>query len=192
MHSSDTYAYTFLPRHAYASGVACCTRWSAGSAAAVGTHTHGRTTNAACAHHIVPLSAPDASLRYMIDTSTCYLFGYIFIYMYIYFLYGSALIRAVGTTAHAGAVTTVPHGCPAVIRAGGTTAHAGAVATVPHGCPAMIRAIGTTDRFRQRFLPSGTPDRHATGRGLRPPNGNITRAAGRREDQKGRRHNGRR
>jgi hypothetical protein len=140
---SDTYAYTFLPRHAYAPGVACCTRWSAGSAAAVGTHTHGRTTKAACAHHIVPLSAPDASLRYMIDTSTCHLFDYVCIYMYIYFLYGSAVIRAGGTTAHPGAVATVLHGCLALIRAIGTTAHPGAVATVLHGCLALIRAIGT-------------------------------------------------
>jgi hypothetical protein len=66
---------------------------------------------------------------------------------------------------HAEAVATVPHGCPAVIRVVGTTAHPGAVATVPHGCLALIRAIGTTDGFQQRFLPSGTPDRHAIDRG---------------------------
>jgi hypothetical protein len=49
------------------------------------------------------------------------LFIWLCIYIYIYFLYGSVLIRAVGTTAHPGTVATVPHGCPAVIRATGTT-----------------------------------------------------------------------
>jgi hypothetical protein len=64
-----------------------------------------------------------------------------------YFLCGSVLIRAIGTTAHPGAIITVPHRCPALIRAIGTTAHPGAVSTVPHGCPAAIRAISTPRAF---------------------------------------------
>jgi hypothetical protein len=80
-----------------------------------------------------------------------------------------------GTTVHPGAVATVPHGCPTTIRAMGTTVHPGAVATVLHGCPTTIRAMGTTGHGREQSLPFGTPDRHAIGRGVRPPNGGITR-----------------
>jgi hypothetical protein len=94
------------------------------------------------------------------------------------FLCGAALSRAGGTTAHLGAVTTVPHGCPALIRAVGITAYPGAVTTVPHGCPVLIRAVDTTGHGRQESPPAGTPDRHAIGRGLRPPNVGVSRAAG--------------
>jgi hypothetical protein len=91
---------------------------------------------------------------------------------------------------HAEAVATVPHGCPAVIRVVGTTAHPGAVATVPHGCLALIRAIGTTDGFQQRFLPSGTPDRHAIDRGYARRTAALRGAAGSRRYREGCRHNG--
>jgi hypothetical protein len=123
-------------------------RQSAGSTAAVGAYTRGRLINEACIHHIVPWALQMhlyfilykiASIILLMCTCIC-----------IYFVCGSALIRAGGTTAHLGAVATVLHGCPALIRAIGTTVQAGAVATVPHGCPALIRAIGTTGLFSAR------------------------------------------
>jgi hypothetical protein len=58
----------------------------------------------------------------------------VYVYVYIFYVVGPC------------------SGCPALIQVIGTTAHPGAVATVPHGCPALIRASGTTGRWSARSL----------------------------------------
>jgi hypothetical protein len=116
------------------------------------------------------------STRYAMDRDNCFFVCVFCVCIYILpciLLCGAALIRASGTTAYPGAVTTVPHGCPASIRASGTTAHPGAVTTVPHGCPAAIRALGITGHGRQELPPFGTPDRQAPGRGYARRTGTL-------------------
>jgi hypothetical protein len=95
----------------------------------------------------------------------------VYVYVYIFYVVGPC------------------SGCPALIRVIGTTAHPGAVATVPHGCPALIRASGTTGRWSARSLA-----RHAgsgrKGRGYARRTSALRGAAGRRGDQKSCRHRG--
>jgi hypothetical protein len=55
------------------------------------------------------------------------------------FLFGAALIRVIGITAHPGAVATVPHGCPALTRRLTPRAMVGRVTTIGHAGSARAR-----------------------------------------------------
>jgi hypothetical protein len=134
-----------------------------------------------------PRSVPPShhSAGYAIPIGHSWVYGCVCTFIYLSFLCRSALIRASGTTAHPGAVATVPHGCLALIRAGGTTAHSGGVTTVPHGCPALIRTGDITGHGRQQSPLSSTLDRRATGRGYARRTLALRGAAGSRQKRYG-------
>jgi hypothetical protein len=101
-------------------------------------------------------------------------------YIYIFFMWfgrdpGGWHDGAFGSRRHR------PAQVPALIRVMGTTAHPGAVATVPHPGSAVIRAVGTTGLFwhdhhrTTRQIGQEQP-------WIRPPNGTVTGAAGSRRE----------